>query len=243
MPQYTLTEFKPNQIWIKEYPIHYAGCHLQARMSVIRLHDGKLLLHSPCEIDRETKAEIDALGQVSFIFAPGNYHYFYVSSAQKAYPQADTFICPGVERKRPELEFEGFLSDHPDPRWAEDFDQALVRGNRLMWEVAFCHKSSRTLILVDLIENITDETPNTNLTLKFWWKIVFNMWNKPKPAPEYRMGWKDKMAAKKSLLRILGFDFDSIILAHGDLVEADGKHFARKAWRTLLGDKAKRRNS
>ena len=33
------------------------------------------------------------------------------------------------------------------------------------------------------------------------------------------MGWKDKSAARKCLLRILDWDFDKIILSHGDLIE------------------------
>ena len=93
----------------------------------------------------------------------------------------------------------------------------------------------KTLILVDLIENIGDETPHTNWALKFWWKAVFHMWNKPKTAPEYQIGWKDKAAAKKSLERILEWDFERIVIAHGDLIEADAKAVARRAWQKPLG--------
>jgi hypothetical protein len=63
------------------------------------------------------------------------------------------------------------------------------------------------------------------------------MWNRPKPAPEYQLGWKDKAAASKSLQQILEWDFDKIILAHGDLVEKDAKATAREAWKGPLGDK------
>jgi hypothetical protein len=38
------------------------------------------------------------------------------------------------------------------------------------------HRASRTLILVDLIENFTDATPNTGGALKFWFKYVLRMW-------------------------------------------------------------------
>jgi hypothetical protein len=30
----SLTEFVPNQIWLKEYPIHYAGCDFNAVTSM-----------------------------------------------------------------------------------------------------------------------------------------------------------------------------------------------------------------
>ena len=229
-----LREYVPGQIWLKEYPIHYAGTDFDARMTVVRLGDGRLWIHSPSTIDAETKEAIAALGPVAFIVAPGSYHYFHVPSWQQAFPDADTYICPGIERKRPDLHFDWILGDRAERAWDEDLDQVLVRGNRLIWETAFLHRASKTLILVDLIENIGDETPHTNWALKFWWKAVFHMWNNPKPAPEYQIGWKDKAAAKKSLERILEWDFERIVIAHGDLIEADAKAVARRAWRRAL---------
>ncbi len=231
----TLREYVPGQIWLQDYPIHYAGCDFDARMTVLRLSDGRLMIHSPSEIGGETKQAIAALGPVAFIVAPGTYHYFHVASCQAAFPDADTYICPGIERKCPELHFDWILGDRADPAWESDLDQVLVRGNRFIWETAFLHKPSKTLVLVDLIENIGDDTPNTNWVLKLWWKTVLQMWNTPKPAPEYQLGWKDKAAAKRSLERILEWDFERIVIAHGDLIEADAKEVARQAWAGPLG--------
>jgi hypothetical protein len=41
-------------------------------------------------------------------------------------------------------------------------DQVFV-GNRIMREVDFLHRASRTLIAVDLVENFSDETAGTNV--------------------------------------------------------------------------------
>lgn len=232
-----LVEYQKDTIWIKEYPIRYAGMDLSARMTVVRLSNGSLFIHSPCEIDENTRVSIARLGEVGFIVAPGSYHYLHVDSAQRAFPDAETFICPGVERKNPELNFDRLLGDRPDERWRADFEQVLVRGNRFIWEVAFYHKVIRTLILTDLIENFTDDTPDVSWKLKLWWKLIFGMWNNPKPAPEYQLGWKDKKAAAKSLQRILNWDFERIILAHGDLIEEDARAVATKAWRRPLAAK------
>ncbi len=226
-----LVEYQKDTIWIKEYPIRYAGMDLSSRMTVVRLSNGNLFIHSPCEIDENTRVSITRLGKVGFIVAPGSYHYLHVESAQQAFPDAETFICPGVERKRPEMIFGGLLGDRADERWRSDFEQVLVRGNRFIREVAFYHKPTRTLILVDLIENFTDDTPDVSWILILWWKLFFRMWNNPKPAPEYQVGWKDKKAAARSLRRILNWDFERIILAHGDLIENNAKAVATKAWR------------
>ena len=229
-----LYEYQKDAIWIKEYPVHYAGTRFNSRMTIVRLLNGNLFIHSPCEIDEPTKTAIEKLGAVEFIVAPGSFHYLYVDSAQRAFPEAETFICPGIERKDPEIEFDWLLGDRPDERWEDDFEQVLVRGNKIIWEVAFYHKITKTLILVDLIENFTDKTEDVSLSLELWWKIVFRMWGKPKPAPEYQLGWRDKKAASKSLKKILNWDFDRIILSHGDLIEENAKEAALHAWRQPL---------
>ena len=71
-------------------------------------------------------------------------------------------------------------------------------------------------------------------TLKLWWKWVFRMWNNPKPAPEYQLGWQDKNAASLTLKKILDWDFERIVIAHGDLIEENAKQVAIHAWKQVL---------
>ena len=112
-----LSEFVPGQLWLQDYPIHFAGCDFDARMAVIRVSQTELMIHSPCEIDAATRAAISALGEVAYIVAPGSYHHMYVPSAQAAFPDADTYICPGIERKRPDVDFDWFLGDRAPAAW------------------------------------------------------------------------------------------------------------------------------
>ncbi len=229
-----LDEYVPGAIWLCRYPVSYMGAAFDARMTVIRLRDGRLMLHSPCPIDGAMKAALSALGPIAYLVAPGTYHYLNIASAQAAFPAAETFLCPGIERKRPELKFDWLLGDTAPDSWRGQIDQVLVRGARWIWEVAFFHRDTRTLILVDLVENFTDRTPHANWALKLWWKAVFRMWNNPMPAPEYQWGWQDKPAARQSLLDILKWTFDRVIVSHGDLIETDARQTLEQAWKAPL---------
>jgi hypothetical protein len=227
-----LRELVRDQIWLAAYPVSLGGTRFDARMTLARRSDGALVVHSPGPIDDAMRARIEAIGRVAVIVAPGDFHHFHVASCQRAFPEAETWICPGVERKQAALRYDGFLGDSPPPCLAADFTLAGVFG-RVMSEVAMLHRPSRTLLLVDLIENFGDETPGLNWMLKAWWKL-FRMWNVPGPAPEYRIGWRDRAAARAALERIVAWDFERIVIAHGDLIEHDAKAVARRAWRRHL---------
>jgi len=74
-----LTEYIKDQICILEYPVRFGGMVVFARMTIIKLPDGDLFIHGPCKIDESVKDEIDIIGDVKFIVAPGNYHHLYVT--------------------------------------------------------------------------------------------------------------------------------------------------------------------
>lgn len=230
-----LSEYIKDQIWILEYPIRFAAMDLFGRMTIIKLENGDLLIHDPCKINESVKSEIDKIGEVKYIVAPGTYHHLFVTEFQQQYPNAETFLCPGLEKKRPDIQFEWMLGNKADHRWGNEIDQVLVQGSRYISEVAFFHKPSKTLILVDLLENIGDDFQHpVSLLLRFWWKVVYKMWNNPKAAPEYQMGWGRKDIVKQGLDKILSWQAERIILAHGELVENNVDDVLRTAWKKVL---------
>jgi len=154
---YQLVERIRDTIFTVDYPIRFSGMDLYSRMTIVKLSDGKLWLHSPCKPDPGLKSQIDEIGEVAYIVAPGNFHHLHVADIQTEYPEAETFLCPGLEKKRTGLEFDWILGNRPDPRWGSEFDQVLVQGTRFINEVAFFHRPTNTLILVDLLENIGDD--------------------------------------------------------------------------------------
>lgn len=227
-----LTELVPDQVWLKESPVRIAGGNLLTRMTVLRSDDGGVFLHSPVPIDDATRAAIERLGPVRAIIAPSNCHHLFVGDAQQAFPSAPTYCAEGIAAKRPDLRFDALITHEPPALWAGQMDQAVI-GNRIMREVDFLHRASRTLVVTDLIENFQDETPGTNRMLRVTIKLL-GMWGKPKPAPELRWFTAHRNAAREALERILSWDFHRIVLAHGEPILHEPKAALRQAWRWLL---------
>lgn len=228
-----LEPFVPDALWLREYSVRLTGARFNARMTVIKLRSGELLVHSPCAFDEALTAEVAALGRVAAIIAPGNLHWLHVPSCQQAFPDAVTYICPGVEKRAKKLSYDFVLGDEAPPLWADDLSQVALHGTRVMREVVFLHRASRTLILVDLVENFTSATPSTNVLLRVLFRAL-GMWNRPAPAPEYRFGWGDKKRVREGMERILAWDFDRVILSHGDLITHDARQTVARAWRQIL---------
>ena len=229
----SLQVFVPDALWLRDYFVRLGGARVNARMSVIRLRNGEILVHSPCAFDASLTAEVAALGRVAAIIAPGNFHWLHVRSCQQAFPDAATYICPGVEKRAKGLNFEFVLGDAAPPLWADELAQVALQGTRIMREVAFFHRASRTLILVDLVENFTPATPGTNVFSRIVFRAL-GMWNRPGPAPEYRLAWGDKARVREGMERILAWDFERVILSHGDIITHDARQIVAQAWRKIL---------
>ncbi len=201
------------------------------RMTVIRLADGSLLLHSPIRLTTGLQSELDGLGPVRVVVAPNKSHHLFVGDYTKAYSSVRLYGAPGLPEKRRDVVFLGMLGDEARPEWRGEIEQRLVKGVPWLNEVAFFHPSTRTLILTDLAFNV----PRGQI----WGvPIVFKiMGAEGHFGPHRFVRWaiKDREAARASLDAIMRWDFDRVIVSHGDVLETGGKKALREGFSSLLG--------
>jgi hypothetical protein len=219
-------------LWVVERPQTFYGLPVGSRMTVIRLAGDRLLLHSPVALDAELRAQLDALGRVCFAIAPNRVHHLYAGDVPRLYPGARLWIAPGLERKRPDLVFEAVLTDDAPEEWREEVAQVFFRGRPYENEVTFFHRASRTLMLCDLAFNFGPRSPApTRLLMK-----LLRSYGHLGPSKLDPLLIRDRRAARESLERILAWDFDRIIVAHGDVLERGGHDILRRGYSWLLRD-------
>ncbi len=215
-------------VWIAEAPLRFYGVPFGCRMTVIRLGDGSLLLHSPIAIPPHLQRRIDALGPVRHIVSPNKLHHLHLDSALRTYPQARLHVPPGLVQKRPEWRSADALTDVPPEAWADILDQRIIRGSKRMQEVVFLHRASRTLIVADLCEYFGSHSPwLTRVVAR-----VSRMYERPRMPPDWQWTFHDREACRDSFQRLFAWDFDRVVLAHGALIESDAKRILRQeyAW-------------
>src|SRR5215470_8886036 len=217
-------------LWVAERPQSFYGLPVGTRMTVMRVTDGRLLLHSPVALDPELREQIDAIGRVCFAVAPNRLHHLYAGAVSRAYPGTRLWVAPGLERKRPDLLFEAVLNDEAPVEWRGEVDQVFFRGRPYENEVAFFHRSSRTLILCDLAFNFG---PHAALPTRWLMKLL-RSYGRLGPSKLDPLLIRDRGAARESLQRILAWNFDRIIVAHGDVLESGGHEVLHQGYSWLL---------
>lgn len=219
-----------DNIWIVERPQRFYGLEVGTHMTVIRLAGGSLLLHSPVELDPELRRELDAIGRVRFAVAPNRVHHLYAGDVAKAYPGARLWIGPGLERKRPDLMYVAILGDEAPSEWRGEVEQVFFRGRPYENEVVFFHRPSRTLILCDLAFNFG---PRAALPTRLLMRLLMS-YGHFGPSKLDPLLIRDRRAARASLERILAWDFDRVVVAHGDVLESGGREALRQGYSWLL---------
>ena len=143
-------------IWDHEIPIRSGGIPLWHRMTVIRLTGGDLVVHSPTKLTIASREEFKKLGPIAAIIAPSWWHDLYLQEYVSAYPEARLYGASTLARWNRSLPFAEVLDNLAPSLWADEIDQVHIVGIGLFLnEIVFYHRSSRSLIVADLLINLS----------------------------------------------------------------------------------------
>jgi hypothetical protein len=227
-----LVPFVEGALWTCWRPLRFYGIEMGTRMTVCRLGDGTLWVHSPVSPDRVLLAALGVMdGRVEHVVAPNKLHHLHFAAFAERFPEALRYASPGLPARRPELRFDVVLGDEPRPGWAADLDQCALAGRFWLDEVVFHHRASGTLIVADLLEEGSGEWPFLSRLAARLGGIY------ERHGPPRDMKWalrRDRPALRRAVERILSWDFDRLVLAHGRLVESGAKDLVARAYAFAL---------
>ena len=214
-----------SDLWEFDAPLTVLGMTLGHRMTVAKLPDGSLWLHSPAAHSAELAAELEKLGPIGHVVAPNGMHDTYLEGWFAAYPHARFHGAKGFSKFRPDLKFTDTLGDTPPAAWAGVFEQLVLRGMPRLNEVVFRHRASRTLIVTDLVFNLGAEMPLLSRALL----RLNGCYNCLAVSRLLRTTIKDRAVLRASLDQMLAWDFDRVVVSHGRNLDSDAKDALRTA--------------
>lgn len=224
-------------IWVAEQNLKYSGLEVGTRMTVIRLENGELVVISPIKVDETTITKINEVGKVGTIIAPNLYHHLSISDFKSIYLDAKIFAAPGLESKRQDINFDRILTqgklgtqDEIEYFLFEGFKTLDFKGAFPLNEIVFFHRGSQTLILTDTAFHFDESFPfTTQLTMK-----LIGGYKKLEPSILEKLAIREKQKVKNSIQKVLEWDFERVIVAHGSIIENQGKEKLIKGYEWAL---------
>lgn len=230
--------------------------------NAVKLTSGSLAIFSPVALTDTTKTKVAEMGgKVGYLIALDFEHHIFLSEWAKEYPHAKIIGPHGLVEKRskqhdpkigneefsvvftPEHKHETKISEEFDV----DFDYEYVDGHANR-EIVFCYKPEKVLIEADLLFNLPateqyskvpeSERQSLGAVDKLFTKLQSTegegKWIK-------RLNWyvlaKDRPSYNDSLKVIGGWDFNTLIPCHGDVIEGNAKEIFGRVFSWHLAGK------
>ena len=203
-------------LWLLRYPLTLLGADLNRNVTVMRLGTGDLVIHSTGPFTPEDVAAISALGKPRWIMDVMARHDTFAKEGRAAFPEA-TYLAPEGFSQTVGFPTEPLLNQL---EWNDEIEVQTLDGVPSMKEHVVFHRPSRTLIVADLLFDFGPDAPTWTHALMF---LAVGAKHDPGMARSMRLTVKSKGALRSSLARMMEWDFDRLIVGHGDEIDTGAK--------------------
>lgn len=199
------------------------------RMTIIRLPSGRLWLSSPVTLSYQRLQEVLDLGEPAHLVSATPRHHWRLQPWHALFPDATLWSCatgPFTLGKRtlPATR----LTDRVPADWEGAIDQAVYTGVAFE-ETTFLHAASGTVVVEDIIQS-HEHNPSAVVTAA----VRLGGIGTPGGVPRDIRAITHRAAGRAWAKRVLSWDFDRLIMAHGPVVETGAKAYVERAFDWLL---------
>lgn len=218
-------------LWVLEFPVRLLGTAIGRRSTVIRLSNAQVMVHSSAPFQPDDVTAISALGAVEYLIEVSQFHDTFSREGTAAFPQARFFAPPGFNLRGKRGSRVESLAN-PPPEWAPDVEVQQIEGMPSVNEFAVLHKPSRTLIVADVVFNMSTDA---DAWTAFFFRYLAGTFGKVGMSRMFRFSIRDRAAFCRSMERIVAWDFDRLITGHGEIVARGGKAQLQAALESAVG--------
>ncbi len=225
-----MIEALAHQLWHVQHAFTVNRLPISSRMTVVRLADGGLWLHSPVPLRPEQREALLQLGPVRFIVAPSKAHHLFLLQCAQAFPEAQLFGAPGLRQKRPDIET---LNDLPSPTqapWTGELQSFVFDGIPAANETVWFHTPSATLIVTDLLQWWQGPLP---LSTRLYATLTGVRRRLGVPLTVQSLV-RDRRAVQRSARQIMQWPFERVVTAHNAVVDVHAHEVVRRALQRWL---------
>ena len=195
---------------------------LPVRSTVIKLTQGNVLLSPGSKLSIEQLKSVD---NISDLVAPSLLHCGGIELAATTFQNTKIWAPPNGMKKKPKIKWSAEISADSWP-YQEELTSIPIQGMPEINEVVFFHKKSKTMIVCDLCFNLLNAQGISS------WIIlnIFGTYRKFGISRLYLNYVKNHLAFEASLRQLFSYDFDNLVLGHGENLIGNAKNVLRNAF-------------
>ena len=206
-----------DDVALMQFPLRGFGIDFGRNVTLLRLRDGRVVIHSSAPFSSEDVATIRHFGEPSWLVDATLMHDTFAHQGRAAFEKIPYFAPAGFAK------VSGVATeplDSPPAKWAGEIDVLQIGGLRRINEYAFFHRASRTLILADLLFHFPADSQGWP---RFFIRHAMRLPELIGMSAFYRLAIRDKEAFEGSMKTLLELDFRQIVLAHREPIEKEAK--------------------
>jgi hypothetical protein len=207
------------------FPWRVLGIDFKRNVTLLRLGDGRLIVHSSAPFTEEHVATIRRFGEPSWLVEATLMHDTFAKEGRKAFPDLP-YLAPEGFAKAGVISIKPLCP--PPSDWSGEVDFLKIDGVRSN-EHALYHRRSRTLVVADLFFSFPNDTQGwPRFFVRHFMRLprLFGI-----SAFFCLFALRDKDAFKRSLNAVLALDFERLVVAHCEPIEKNAKRVVEQALR------------
>lgn len=192
------------------------GHEIGTRMTAVELGEGALFVHS---VVKSGLQALKTLGRPEHFVIANKWRRGPVGEINSEFPNARFYGAPDLEKLEKQAQVEAIRQGQEYP-WSHALEHLVLQGIPFFNEVAFFHRSSRTLLLADVAGYLYDGGP---LTSQLAMKLLKAQTQPGWASSEKKLYIRDRKAFEGSVAKLLAWDFERVLVAHGPVLDNDAR--------------------
>lgn len=211
-----------DDLWLLRYPLSLLGTQIGRNVTLIRMRSGEIVIHSTAPFTASEVELIRALGHPAMLVDATLFHDTFAEQGRAAFPEVPYAAPDGFVGRTTAI-------SSLAANWPDDFGVLELAGMPKVREHAVLHRPSRTMIVADLVFNFG---PTATVWTRNFFRWAGGVREFPGMTRLFRSFIRDRDAFRASVEQLLAWDFDRLIVAHGDVVETNAKVALSRAFET-----------
>jgi hypothetical protein len=213
-----------DDVVVMSFPWRAFGIDFERNVSLLRLRDRRVVIHSSAPFTAEDIAAIRRFGEPAWLVDATLMHDTFAKKGRAAFPDLP-YLAPNGFKKASGIPIESL--DSPPSDWKDEIDVLKIDGNR-MNEHALFHRHSATLVVADLFFSFPMEMRGW---ARFFVRHVMRLPRLFGISVFFRMTIGDRQAFERSMKTLLQWNFERLVVAHREPVEKEARAAVERALR------------